>query len=379
MIEEKYMQEAIALAKKGMQEAIALAKKGTGRVSPNPLVGAVIVKDGEVIGRGYHEKYGQPHAERNALSSCSVSPEGADMYVTLEPCCHHGKQPPCTEAIVAAGIKRVIIGSSDPNPLVSGKGVVFLKEHGIEVEEGFMKEECDALNDIFFHYIKTGRPFVTMKYAMTMDGKIAAFTGKSKWITGEEARKHVHGERNRNTAIMVGVGTVIADDPMLTCRIEGGRNPVRIICDSRLRTPIAASLVLSTDEAPVIIATCSDDKKKAAEYIEKGCRILKVKEKDGRIDLDDLMKKLGEEKIDSILLEGGGTLNWEALKSGIVNRVQAYIAPKLLGGKDAKTPVEGKGAPSPQEAVMLGESRITKLGDDLLIESEVISDVHGNS
>lgn len=368
MIEEKYM-----------QEAIALAKKGTGRVSPNPLVGAVIVKDGEVIGRGYHEKYGQPHAERNALSSCSVSPEGADMYVTLEPCCHHGKQPPCTEAIVAAGIKRVIIGSSDPNPLVSGKGVVFLKEHGIEVEEGFMKEKCDALNDIFFHYIKTGRPFVTMKYAMSMDGKIAAFTGKSKWITGEEARKHVHGERNRNTAIMVGVGTVIADDPMLTCRIEGGRNPVRIICDSRLRTPIASSLVLSTDEAPVIIATCSDDKKKAAEYIEKGCRILIVKEKDGRIDLDDLMKKLGEEKIDSILLEGGGTINWEAIKSGIVNRVQAYIAPKLLGGKDAKTPVEGKGAPSPQEAVMLGESRITKLGDDLLIESEVISDVHGNS
>ena len=366
MIEEKYM-----------QEAIALAKKGTGKVSPNPLVGAVIVKDGKVIGRGYHEKYGQPHAERNALSSCSVSPESADMYVTLEPCCHHGKQPPCTEAIVAAGIKRVIIGSSDPNPLVSGKGVAFLKEHGIEVEESFMKEECDALNDIFFHYIKTGRPFVTMKYAMTMDGKIAAFTGKSKWITGEEARKHVHGERNRNTAIMVGVGTVIADDPMLTCRIEGGRNPVRIICDSRLRTPIASSLVLSTDEAPVIIATCSDDKKKAAEYIEKGCRILNVKEKDGRIDLDDLMKKLGEEKIDSILLEGGGTINWEALKSGIVNRVQAYIAPKLLGGKDAKTPVEGKGAPSPQEAVMLGESRITKLGDDLLIESEVISDVHG--
>ena len=254
MIEEKYM-----------QEAIALAKKGTGKVSPNPLVGAVIVKDGEVIGRGYHEKYGQPHAERNALSSCSVSPEGADMYVTLEPCCHHGKQPPCTEAIVAAGIKRVIIGSSDPNPLVSGKGVVFLKEHGIEVKEGFMKEKCDALNDIFFHYIRTGRPFVTMKYAMTMDGKIAAFTGKSKWITGEEARKHVHGERNRNTAIMVGVGTVIADDPMLTCRIEGGRNPVRIVIDTNLSTP-KDSKIYNNDGTKVFIIVGENVSDKKIKY-----------------------------------------------------------------------------------------------------------------
>lgn len=361
-----------------MQEAISLAEKGTGRVSPNPLVGAVIVKDGVVIGRGYHEKYGEPHAERNALASCSVSPEGADLYVTLEPCCHYGKQPPCTEAITAAGIKRVIIGSADPNPLVSGKGTAFLREHGIEVEEGFMKEECDALNDIFFHYIKTGRPFVTMKYAMTIDGKIAAFTGKSKWITGEEARKHVHNERNRNTAIMVGVGTVITDDPMLTCRIDGGRNPVRIICDSRLNTPVTSSIVSTAESIPTIIATCSDDEKKASLYKEKGCRIIKVKEKSGRTDLADLMAKLGEEKIDSILLEGGGTLNWAALNSGIVNRIQAYIAPKLLGGRDAKTPVEGMGAPSPQEAVMLGEMRVKRLGEDLLIESEVINDVYGD-
>ena len=221
-----------------MQLALALARKGCGWVAPNPMVGAVIVKDGEIIGQGWHEKCGQPHAERNALASCTKSPRGATMYVTLEPCCHTGRQPPCTDAILEAGIRRVVVGSGDPNPLVAGKGIQILRAHGIEVTENVLREECQRLNEVFFHYIRTKRPFVVMKYAMTLDGKIAAYTGASKWITGEKARNHVQEQRHRYSAIMAGVGTVLADDPLLTCRINGGKNPIRIICDTNLRTPL---------------------------------------------------------------------------------------------------------------------------------------------
>ena len=215
-----------------MRLALALAERGRGWTAPNPMVGAVIVKDGAVIGQGWHERYGEPHAERNALAACTADPAGATMYVTLEPCCHHGKQPPCVDAILASGIRRVVIGSADPNPLVAGKGVAILRSRGVEVTESVLREECDALNRIFFHYITTGRPFVSMKYAMTMDGKIAAFTGASKWVTGETARRHVQQQRHRFRGIMVGVGTVLADDPLLTCRMENGRNPIRVICDT---------------------------------------------------------------------------------------------------------------------------------------------------
>ena len=203
-----------------MRRAIALAQKGEGQVSPNPLVGAVIVKDEEIIGEGYHERYGQLHAERNALAHCTKSPKGATIYVTLEPCCHHGKQPPCTDALLAAGIRRVVIGSKDPNPLVHGKGIRILREHGVEVTEHVLEKECDAENEVFFHYMQTKLPFVILKYAMTLDGKIATYTGASRWVTGEAARAHVHRMRNRYRAIMVGVGTVLADDPMLTCRLK---------------------------------------------------------------------------------------------------------------------------------------------------------------
>ena len=228
-----------------MRLALALAERGRGWTAPNPMVGAVIVKDGAVIGQGWHERYGEPHAERNALAACAADPTGATMYVTLEPCCHHGKQPPCVEAILASGIRRVVIGSADPNPLVAGKGVAILRAHGVEVTENVLREECDALNRIFFRYITTGWPFVSMKYAMTMDGKIAAYTGASKWVTGETARSHVQQQRHRFRGIMVGVGTVLADDPLLTCRMENGRNPVRIICDTQLRTPPQAQVVRS--------------------------------------------------------------------------------------------------------------------------------------
>lgn len=354
-----------------MQMAIDLAQQGCGWTAPNPMVGAVIVKDGRIIGQGLHEKYGQPHAERNALANCTENPEGATMYVTLEPCCHYGKQPPCTEAIIDAGIKKVFVGSADPNPKVAGKGIQILRDHGIEVEEDLMREECDRVNEVFLHFIQTKRPFVAMKYAMTMDGKIAAYTGDSKWVTGETARAHVQNLRNRYTGIMVGVGTVLADDPMLNCRMEGGKDPIRIICDTNLRTPLNAKVVQTAGEYPTIIATCCKDEAKLKSYEGAGCRLMVLTEKDGHVNLTELMEKLGEEKIDSILLEGGGTLNWAALEEGIVRKVYTYIAPKLFGGQTAKTPVEGIGVASPSDAVILANSRIQMLGDDFLIESDV--------
>lgn len=361
-----------------MQLALQLAERGCGWVAPNPMVGAVIVKDDKIIGQGWHERYGEPHAERKALSACQGSPEGATMYVTLEPCCHYGKQPPCTEAIIEAGISKVVVGSGDPNPLVAGKGIQILRDHGIQVVEGFMKDECDRINQVFLHYIQTGKPFVAMKYAMTMDGKIAAYTGDSKWITGETARGHVQELRNRYTGIMVGVGTVLADDPMLNCRMPGGKDPVRIVCDTSLRTPLTSKLVKTAKEIPTVIATCCPHMESIAPYEKAGCRVYTLKEKKGHVDLQQLMELLGKDRIDSILLEGGGTLNWSALEEGIVNKAYAYIAPKLFGGQKAKTPIEGQGVSSPAEAFHLEISRISQCGEDILIESDVINDVYRN-
>lgn len=361
-----------------MRRAISLAEGGVGWVSPNPLVGAVLVKDGRIIGEGYHQRCGGLHAERSALASCTEDPAGSTLYVTLEPCCHTGRQPPCVEAILEARIARVFIGSRDPNPQVCGKGVELLRRAGVEVITDFLRAECDALNPVFFHYIQTKRPYVVMKYAMTLDGKIAARTGASKWVTGETARLHVQGLRHRYRAIMVGVGTVLSDDPLLTCRVDGGRNPIRIVCDSQLRTPLDAQLVKTAREVPTILATCCADETRHRPYQDAGCTVLVTAEQNGHVDLSDLMEQLGAQEIDSILLEGGGTLNWAALESGIVNKVSAYVAPKLFGGRDAKTPVEGVGVSEPNQAFHLLHSRITRLGEDFLIESEVAPTVHRN-
>ena len=358
--------------------ALQLAQKGCGFVNPNPMVGAVIVKEGRIIGEGYHERYGALHGERNALASCRESPESGTLYVTLEPCCHYGKTPPCTEAILQSGICRVVIGSRDPNPLVAGKGIEVLRGQGIQVVEGVLKAECDKLNEVFFHFIQTGKPYVVMKYAMTMDGKTAAYTGVSKWITSDAARCRVHQDRHRYSAVMVGVGTVLADDPLLTCRTKGGRNPLRIICDTQLRTPLDSQIVVTAKEVPTVIATASMDLEEQRPYIKAGCRILPVSQKDGHLDLARLTAKLGEEKVDSILLEGGGILNWSALQAGIVNKVQAYIAPKLLGGSNGKTPVAGMGVPCPEAGFFLTNSTVSCLGEDILIESEVQPHVHRN-
>lgn len=236
-----------------MERAIQLAKRGTGFTNPNPLVGAVIVKDHRIIGEGWHARYGDLHAERNALKHCTEDPAGATMYVTLEPCCHHGKQPPCTEALVESGIRRVYIGSRDFNPLVFGKGVQYLEEHGIEVIPDFLREACDKLNPIFFRYIGTKMPYTILKYAMTADGKIACAGGASKWVTGEAARAHVQQTRKRVAAVCVGINTVLADDPMLTCRCENPSQPVRVVLDTRLRIPMESRLVQTAREVPVIV------------------------------------------------------------------------------------------------------------------------------
>ncbi|MCD8036683.1 MAG: bifunctional diaminohydroxyphosphoribosylaminopyrimidine deaminase/5-amino-6-(5-phosphoribosylamino)uracil reductase RibD [Clostridiales bacterium] len=351
-----------------MRLALEEAKKGMGFTSPNPMVGAVIVKDGRILNSDYHHKYGEFHAERNALLNCKEDTNGADIYVTLEPCCHHGKTPPCTDIIIEKGIKRVFIGSSDPNPLVAGKGEEILRSHGIEVKSGILKKECDELNEPFFHFITTGTPYVVMKYAMTADGKIATRTGASKWITGEESRNNVQHDRLRCSGIMVGIGTVLADDSLLTCRLEGGRNPIRIICDSSLRTPISSNIVKTAGEAETIIATLNENEREYKKYESHGIKILRTASRLGHIDLNDLMIKLGKMKVDSILMEGGGQLNFSALEAGIVNKVQCYIAPKLFGGENAKTPVSGRGVSLPADAYMLKEPKILFFGDDIMIE-----------
>lgn len=355
---------------KFMRRAIELAKKGEGFVNPNPLVGAVIVKNGEIIGEGFHERFGGAHAERNALASCRENPAGAEMYVTLEPCCHYGKNPPCADAVAEAGIKTVYVGSDDPNPLVSGGGIARLKNAGIEVRTHIMKEECDALNRIFFHYITTKKPYVILKAAVSADGKTAAVTGDAKWISNEASRENAHKTRRRVAAIMVGAGTVTADDPMLNCRCENPSDPIRIICDTRLRTPLKSKIAETAGEIPTYIYTKSFGEERAAEYLQKGVRLIADKSAGDKTDLNYLMEYLGKMNIDSVLIEGGAGLNASALKAGIVNRLQIYIAPKLIGG-DGKGFAESLGIKYVRDAVALGKPEISFFGDDVLIEYEV--------
>ena len=354
-----------------MKIAIEYAKKGSGSVNPNPMVGAVIVKHDQIVGEGYHKKRGEPHAERYALMNCRESAAGATLYVTLEPCCHYGKTPPCTEAIIESGISRVVVGSVDPNPLVAGKGIEILRKQGIEVISGILQDECDRLNEVFFHFIQTKRPFVVMKYAMTMDGKIATRTGASKWITGEAARGRVQQDRHRYTAIMTGSGTVLADDPLLTCRMEGGKNPIRIICDTNLKVSPTHQIIKTAKEVLTIIATACTDAEKQQPLKEAGCEILVLQRKEGHLDLEQLMEELGKRNIDSILLEGGGRLNWSMIQCGVVDKVQCYIAAKLFGGDTAPSPIAGMGVELPEAAVQLTDMTFSQIGEDFLFEGRV--------
>ncbi|MBS6560005.1 MAG: bifunctional diaminohydroxyphosphoribosylaminopyrimidine deaminase/5-amino-6-(5-phosphoribosylamino)uracil reductase RibD [Clostridiales bacterium] len=364
-----------------MRYALELAKKGIGYVNPNPLVGAVLVKENQIIGEGYHKKFGGLHAEREAFQNTKESANGGTLYVTLEPCCHYGKTPPCTDVIIESGVSKVVIGCSDPNPKVAGKGIEQLKKHGIQVQVGVLRKECEELNRIFFHYIKTKTPYVLMKYAMTLDGKIATVIGESKWITGEKAREEVQRTRHQYSAIMVGIGTVIKDDPSLTCRIPNGKNPIRIICDTNLKIPLHSKVVQTAKEVETWIVTCKQERNREKEMVlkEAGCTLLsfspKKQEKEGEdkmgIPLKELMEELGKRGVDSVLLEGGAELNASALKEGIVNRVQAYIAPTLFGGKEGKTPIGGMGVFQVEQGIHLKEVTIKNIGRDYVIEGEV--------
>lgn len=354
-----------------MRRAIELAQKGRGWVNPNPMVGAVIVKDGKIIGEGFHARYGELHAERNAIASLTESAEGATIYITLEPCCHYGKTPPCTQAILEQKIARVVIGSRDPNPKVAGRGVKILRQAGVKVQEDFMKEECDKLNPVFFHYITKKTPYVVMKYAMTIDGKIATKTGDSRWITGEKAREAVHEMRHCYMGIMAGIGTVLADDPMLNVRLEGRKSPVRIICDSHLRIPGDSRIVRTAQKYKTIIACGAqgqEEKEKMECLCKAGIQVISIPDNQGRVDLKKLMEYLGEQGIDSILLEGGAELNDNALRAGIVQEVKVFLGPKIFGGANAKSPVEGMGIESVGQAANMKLKDISKIGDDVLLE-----------
>ncbi len=358
-----------------MERAMGLACKGAGFTNPNPLVGCVIVRDGRVLGEGFHERYGEAHAEVNALADCvrrGESPAGATAYVTLEPCAHQGKQPPCADALLAAGVARVVVGSRDPNPLVAGKGLARLEAAGVVVVRDLLREECDALNPVFFHYIQTGRPYVLAKWAMTADGRIACASGDSRWVTGEEARRDAHRLRHRLAAIMVGSGTVRADDPELTCRLTGGQSPVRVVCDSHLSIGEDSRLVQTAREVPLVVA-CGPlplngpVAQKAERLRALGVEVVSVPGPDGRVDLRALMELLGARGIDSVLLEGGARLHACAWEAGLVNEVVAYLAPKVVGGTEAPGPVAGTGVAAMADAWRLGSPQVGLVGSDVRI------------
>lgn len=355
-----------------MKIALALAEGGRGLVNPNPMVGAVIVKGDKVIGQGFHEVYGGNHAEINAVINSKEEVKDSTLYVTLEPCCHFGKTPPCVDEVIKRGIKRVVIGTLDSNPIVRGKSVEILKNNDIEVAVGVLEEQCIKLNEIFNKYISFKRPFVIMKWAMTLDGKICSVIGDSKWISGEESRKAVHKLRSEVGAIMVGVNTVIQDNPRLTSRIDGGKNPLRVIVDSTLRIPLeSAVLKCSFSEKTLIATTLASSEKKRELLREKGVEVLVLSQVKGKVNLQELMDKLYEMKIDSVLLEGGGTLNYSAIEEGIVDKVQVYIAPKIIGGEEAKTPVGGQGIEFMKDAVNLDKLQFRKIGEDILFEGYI--------
>lgn len=346
-----------------MERAIALAQKGEGAVNPNPLVGAVIVKEGRIIGEGYHQQYGGPHAEVNAFNHATEDVEGAEMFVTLEPCAHYGKTPPCALKIIEKKIKKVYVAKTDPNPLVNMKGIKMLEEAGIEVEVGLLKEKVEEQNEVFLSYIENRFPYVALKYAMTLDGKIATKTKDSKWITNEESRAFVHTLRNKYMAILVGVNTVIDDDPKLNTRFEGGRNPIRIILDPHLRTPKDAYVVKTAKEQATWIVTTKED----VSYSELGVRLIVMES----INLHALLKQLGEERVDSILVEGGAFTHGQFIESGLVHKVYAFIAPKIIGGSKAPTPIGGEGFAKMSEALRLKDIKLRTFKDDILIEGRI--------
>jgi diaminohydroxyphosphoribosylaminopyrimidine deaminase/5-amino-6-(5-phosphoribosylamino)uracil reductase len=356
---------------KFMREALRLAKKGLGRTSPNPAVGAVVVRDGEIIARGYHKKAGARHAEAEALAGMEgKAREGDILYVTLEPCNHHGRTPPCTEAILKKGIKRVAVGMEDPNPQVSGGGCGRLAERGVEVRSGVMEAECRRLNEDFIKFVTTGRPFVVAKSALTLDGWTAARTGHSRWVTNERSRRFVHRLRDRVQGVMVGVGTVVADDPRLTTRLRNrrGKDPLRIIVDTHLRIPENARVLSSDSPSETLIVMGEGVPPERLKKVERaGVSTLVCPEKEGRIDLGALLGLLGDMSVTSIMVEGGGTLMGSMIRERLIDKFYIFKAPKLLGGSDGIPMVSGPGPESMDHCLVLKDIRVRRFGDDILI------------
>lgn len=356
-----------------MKLALRLAKKAKGRTSPNPMVGAVIVHNGQIVGIGYHQKAGTPHAEIHAIASAGNKAKGATIYVNLEPCSHFGRTGPCTQAIIEAGISRVVMAMLDPNPLVNGKGKEILEKHGIEVKSGVLEKEARELNEVFIKYITTGLPFVIMKYAMSLDGKIATVSGQSKWISSEESRNMVHRIRNEVDAVLVGIGTVIKDDPSLTTRLPGrsGRDPIRIVLDSNARIPSNSKVLNVQSNAKTIIAVTKNAPLDKVSELKKYAEVLTVADKKGRIDLQDLMSKLGNMQITSVLIEGGSEVNASALDQCIVDKIMIFIAPKIIGGRNAIGPIGGDGISEISSAIKVDNLSVSRIGEDILIKGLV--------
>jgi len=339
---------------KWMRMAISLARRGEGRVSPNPMVGAVIVKDEKLVGKGYHRYFGGPHAEIEAISKAKERAKGATLFVNLEPCSHFGKTPPCTEAIIKAGIKKVVVATIDPNPLNCGKGIKILKKAGLKVEVGVCEEEAKKLNEAFFKYIKEKIPYVIVKAAASLDGKIATFRGESKWITGERSRRLGKKLRDKVDAILVGINTVVRDDPIL---------------DSKLKVPLEAKVLENQTSYPTLIFTTSQAGKEKIKFLrEKGVRVKIVKDKEGKIDLKEVLKELGKRGIASVLVEGGGEIIGSFVQEGLVDKILLFLSPRLIGGRKAPTWVEGEGFGSLSETPRINISRLRKVEKDILLE-----------
>lgn len=360
---------------KYMRLALNLAEKGRGKVSPNPLVGAVIVKGTRVVGKGWHEKFGAAHAEINALNKAKDKARGAIMFVTLEPCSHYGKTPPCAEALIKAGLKEIIIAMKDPNPLVNGKGIQKLKKAGLKIKTGVLEKEARKLNEAYIKYITRQTPFVILKAAMTLDGKIATRTGESRWISNEESRRYVQKLRRQTDAILVGVETVLKDDPELIPHdlaqgTKPGKMPLRVIVDSRLRIPFSAKVLNA--KAPTIIATTRGASlMKIHLFRHRGINLLITRNKGDKVDLRALMKNLARMNIASVLVEGGGNVNAGMLEEKMVDKILFFIAPRIIGGEKALTPVEGRGVDRISKAIKIKDVHIHRFGEDILVEGYI--------
>jgi diaminohydroxyphosphoribosylaminopyrimidine deaminase/5-amino-6-(5-phosphoribosylamino)uracil reductase len=362
-----------SLDEKYMRMALRLAEKANGRTSPNPMVGAVVVKNGHTVGRGYHRKAGEPHAEAIALKKAGAAAKGATLYVTLEPCSHTNKRtPPCTPLVIQSGVKKVVIAMIDPNPHVSGGGIRTIRKSGIELVTGVLEAEARKLNEAFIKHVTTKMPFVTLKTAQTLDGKIATASGESKWITDEKAREEGRRLRDINDAILVGINTVLKDNPSLTTRIPGGRDPIRVIVDSKLRIPLNAKVLIQKSAAKTMIATLSNvPEGKIKKLQDVGAEVLTIESAHGRVDLRDLMKKLGKKGIMSVLIEGGAEVNASALKSSIVDKIVMFIAPTIMTGKDSLCSIGGISPKKLGHAIKLRNVTSRFVGQDLMIEGYI--------